>query len=366
MKKTMNKVAALGLVLASVVAIAAPAQAEVKLPNGLAFGSAIFADYTGQTTATGGVTSAAQTTTDDAANGFHVSRAYLYLVDKVDDNITARITLDSQTAPKAAPSVFLKHAYIDYKLNDAATIEGGIGGTPWVSFVEKLWGYRYLGSTANIAGKVFADKNGLLSSADGGVSVLGTVGAINYHVGAYNGEGYGGVANGGGLKIAGRLGYEDASGLGVAAYYDTESKRLGTLNYNPTRMIGLVYYKQPAFTIGGEYLTASDFSGTAAVTGVPTTAWADGNGFSVFANGLVTENIRLFARYDSATPNTRTGYVAGTGAATSNRTNTVVTGGVSLIMAKGQELTLDYSSANDGAVTATTVNTLSVNLMTGF
>ena len=365
-KSIASKATMLGLSIASVVAIAAPAQAEVKLPNGLTFGSAIFADYTGQTTATGGVTSAVQTTADDAANGFHVSRAYLYLVDKVDDNITARITLDSQTAPKAAPSVFLKHAYIDYKLNDNATVEGGIGGTPWVSFVEKLWGYRYLGSTANIAGKVFADKNGLLSSADGGVSVFGTAGAFNYQVGAYNGEGYGGVANGGGLKIAGRVGYEADMGLGVAAYYDTESKRLGTLNYNPTRTAAVVYFKQPMFTIGGEYLMASDFSGTVAVAGVPTTAWADGKGFSVFANGLVTDNIRLFARYDSATPNTRTAYAAGTGAATLNRTNTVVTGGVSLIMAKGQELTLDYSSANDGAATATTVNTLSVNLMTGF
>lgn len=362
MKRTMNKVAALGLALASVVALSAPAQAEVKLPNGLSFGTTIFADYTSVSD-----NAAPVATNFDATNGFHVSRAYFTVTDKVSDEIFAKFVIDTQTAPKGAPTMFIKNAYLDYKLNDVATIEAGLGATPWIGFAEKLWGYRYLGSTTNVAGKVFADKNGLLSSADGGVAVMGATSGFNYQVGAYNGEGYGGVANGGGLKIAGRLGYEMGNGLGLAAYYDTESKRgngAGTavVGFDPTRMIGMVYFKQPAFTVGGEYLTASDFTGTVAPVGA---VYSDANGFSVFAHGLVTENIRLFGRYDSLTPNTRTG-VAGAGATTLNRTNTVWTAGVSFILDKGQEVTLDYSSANNGAPVSVTTNTFAVNLLTGF
>lgn len=356
MKKTMNKVAALGLVLASVVAIAAPAQAEVKLPNGLSFGSTIFADYIGQST------SPANTVADDAANGFHVTRAYFTVVDKVSDEISAKFVIDTQSAPKAAPTVFIKNAFIDYKLNDAATVEAGLGATPWVGFEEKLWGYRQLGATANIAGKVLADKNGLLSSADSGVSVYGAANGFNYQVGAYNGEGYGATTNGGGLKFAGRLGYEMDNGLGLAAYYDSETKRSGTVGFDPTRMIGLVYFKQPTFTVAGEYLTASDFTGTVAPAGA---VYSDANAYSVWAHFLATDSIRLVGRYDSVTPNTRTG-VAGAGVTTLNRTNTVYTVGATYIMAKGQEVGIYYSGANDGAPAATTVSTLSVNLMTGF
>ncbi len=373
MKKSMNKVAALGLALASVVALSAPAHAEVKLPNGLSFGSQIFGSYTNVSVSNpgGAANIGTQNTALDTANDFAITRAYLYLIDKIDDNISARITLDAQTVPAAAPNLFLKHAYMDYKLNDSVTVEAGLGSTPWVGFIEKLWGYRSIADrNNNVAGKVLTDRIGALSSADGGVSVMGTAGGFNYQLGAFNGEGYGTAANGAGLKFAGRLGYDFDGGLGIAAYYDAETKRNGTVGYDPTRTAVTVYFKQPTYTIAGEYLLANDFAGLGAAPG--TAKFADANGFSVFGNVLVTDAVRLFARYDSMTNNTRTGSVA----ANLNVTETVLTAGATYILAKGQEVSIDYSVAtnpingtavlNPATINGSTVNTIAVNLLTGF
>jgi hypothetical protein len=355
MKKTMNKVAALGLVMASVVALAAPAQAEVKLPNGLSFGSQIFGDYTSQSD------NKAVPTNFDASNGFHIGRAYFYATDKIDDNISARVTIDALNNNNAAPTIFIKHAYVDYKLNDAATVEAGLGGTPWVSFVEKLWGYRYIADSNNfVAGKVLSDRTGALSSSDTGVSVSGAVSGFNYMIGAYNGEGYNRAANGGGLKIGGRLGYDFDGGLGIAAYYDTETKRGGVVGSDPTRTAAVVYFKQPAYTIAAEYLMASDYAGTVAPIAPGVSKFADGNAYSVFGNVLVTDAIRLFARYDAVTPVTRVGVL------NANITDTVLTAGATYILGKGQEIGINYSTANDGKAVSTTTNTLAVNLLTGF
>lgn len=318
------------------------AYAEVKLPIGLSFGSTIFADMTSK--------SDNKNTNYDATNGFHITRAYLYMVDQVTDNITAKIVLDTSNAPVAGASTFLKNAYMDYRANDMLTLRSGLAPTPWISFEDDMYGFRY-------AGGVFADKIGAEKSTDGGFSLLGRSSGFNYQIGMYNGEYFNAAPNGAGFAYQGRVGYESESGVGAAFFYHGETKRSGTANYDPSRAIAMLYYKQDTFTLAGEYLSANDFNGTTIPTGAK---FADANGYSVWLSAKPISEIHLLARYDSITDVTRAGVV------NANITATAYTVGAAYVMAKGQEVGLFYNGTNDGLVNGTQANTVSVNLLTGF
>lgn len=319
-----------------------PAYAEVKLPIGLSFGSTIFADMTSK--------SDNKNTNYDTTNGFHITRAYLYMIDQVTDNITAKIVLDTSNAPVAGASTFLKNAYMDYMASDFLTIRSGIADTPWISFEDKMYGFRYSGS-------VFADKVGAEKSADGGFSLIGGSSGFSYHVGMYNGEYFNAAPNGAGLAYQGRLGYEFDNGIGTAVFYHGETKRSGTANYNPTRAIAMLYYRHDTFTLAGEYLIANDFNGTVIPTGAK---FADANGYCVWLAAKPVEQVHLLARYDSMTNVTRRGV------ANANVTATAYTVGAAYVMAKGQEVGLFYNVTDDGLVNGTQANTISINMLTGF
>lgn len=328
--------------MAALLVYSERAYAEVKFPIGLTLGSTIFADMTSK--------SDNKNTNYDTTNGFHITRAYLYMIDQVTDNITARITLDTSNAPVAGASTFLKHAYMDYKVNDMFTIRSGIADTPWMSFEDKLYGFRYSGST-------FSDRVGAEKSADGGFSLLGGSSGFTYQVGMYNGEYFNAAPNGAGFAYQGRIGYEFENGLGAAVFYHGETKRTGTANYDPTRAIAMLYYKQDTFTLAGEYLTANDFNGTV----IPGAAkFADASGYSVWLVSKPIEQLHLLARYDSMTNVTRAGVT------NANVSATAYMLGAAYVMAKGQEVGLFYNATDDGMPSVTQATTISINMLTGF
>ena len=124
---------------------------------------------------------------DEDRNAFEVSRAYFTANMDLEDDWSARLTLETRRNDAAGDSeleVYYKYAYAEYGGFADASITGGQIKTPWVPFDEGLWGYR-------MEGEVFTAREGYLSSADLGISFRRDLfeNYGEYHVAILNGEG---------------------------------------------------------------------------------------------------------------------------------------------------------------------------------
>lgn len=328
MKKQVVSLLTAGMVAASAVAA-----------NAFSIEGTIFGDYTSA------ASSYKIQATLDGLNGFHYTRAYLTLKDKVNDQVSVRLTLDQKDLGAVGANnaaVFVKYAYADIKLADFATLRAGQGHTPWIDFEESLWNHRFVSST-------FSDRNGAQSSSDLGVSVNGKFDQLGYMVGMYNGEGYQKTPNGAGTALGARLDYKIGN-FGIAGFHWTETHRNTTVNYDPTRTIGMLYYKEDMFTIAGQYLSAND--------GLAATTFKNGTGYSVWAHTSFPgmEAVRLMARYDSLKAKD-----------TSTVDTTTAMYGVSYKLARTTQVGIfGESVSNAGAVAGQSDSKFSVNMVTGF
>lgn len=150
------------------------------------------------------------------ANEFVLDRTYLRAEARLDEHWGARITLDSKrTEPVEVTladgtttevaldqrySVFVKHAWLEWRPTGALTVRGGVVDTPLVSFVGSQRNLRWIHKT-------FVDDVDLASSADVGVNVGGKHGdgLVSWAAGVYNGETYKSPETGSGKSVQGRF-----------------------------------------------------------------------------------------------------------------------------------------------------------------
>lgn len=118
-------------------------------------------------------------------SAFSVSRIYVNAEAKFSDKLKGKVVLEGKTDEATKNLVFLKNAFGEYSFCDHAGMTFGVIGTPWIGFEEGIWGRRFVQ-------KVQLDQEGLLSSADGGVGLIGKLpkGYGSYHMVYVNGEGY--------------------------------------------------------------------------------------------------------------------------------------------------------------------------------
>ena len=130
---------------------------------------------------------------DDNANAFEMSRLYINFKADLGDGWHARATPDISKR-EAPPDDFLqarlKYAYVqkdDVFAGSRLTL--GLGSTPWVGYVDKLFGQRFI--TKSLTDRKFGAAT-VLNSADLGAMLDGKLddGSIAYAIGIYNGEGY--------------------------------------------------------------------------------------------------------------------------------------------------------------------------------
>lgn len=111
-------------------------------------------------------------TTTKYDNAFTVSRFYFGLTGDITNHIGFRFTpeINAKAASGAQDDdfdVFLKYGYVTFKNFDWApglSFEVGQFMTPWIGYVENIWGYR-------LAERVMTDYEGYESSADLGVGL---------------------------------------------------------------------------------------------------------------------------------------------------------------------------------------------------
>ena len=221
------------------------------------------------------------------ANAFDVTRMYLTYVAELASNVKMRYTTDLARSvtpeAKGAEFLFAKYAWLEITkiIPGGARLRFGLIETPWIGFEDGIWGYRVQGSN-------FADRLGVISSADFGVSLDGKILGDNL-------EYFGVVVNGAGyksaetdkskraeLRLTGRpVKNVSVSGFVSKDYWSNDPSK------PRDRTIGQVAYKDGNYTLAGDYLVATG----------STAAGKNGAGYSIFGTAKLDTIFNALSGY---------------------------------------------------------------------
>lgn len=123
------------------------------------------------------------------ANAFDFDRIYFIFRSQITDRVSLRFTMEAGEKRDGAGyfDVATKHFFIEVAKFPFASsrLAAGLADLPWVPYEEGIWGYRF-------QGKVFADREGYLTSTDLGfgwkVELPKKTG--DFHLSVVNGEGW--------------------------------------------------------------------------------------------------------------------------------------------------------------------------------
>ena len=165
-----------GPALAQTVENAPPAPAPLNFPV-VTFGVMSFLGYTAELHESNGY------------NAFDVTRGYFHVQARLSDRVRVRFTPDVRPTTDASLdrnlALRLEYAALDVQATDGVAIMFGLHETPWLTFEESVNRYRVLGP-------MFAERLELIPGAtDLGASIIARGARTEFHLGVYNGEGYG-------------------------------------------------------------------------------------------------------------------------------------------------------------------------------
>ena len=232
---------------------------------------------------------------DKSGIGLDVKRFYLGVDHKFNDIWSANLTTDFNYASSdGQTSVFVKKAYVQGKFDQAAVFRIGSSDMPWIPFVEKYYGFRYVENT-------ITDRLKYGNSADWGLHLGGDIGAsksLNYAVSVVNGNGYKNPGRSKGVDFEGRVGFVPFENMvvGIGGYSGHRGQETENIDAVHTAERGdfMVAYASKDFRLGAEYFTAKNWNNVLS----PLADKADG--YSVWGSVAVADDVNLFARYDSS------------------------------------------------------------------
>jgi len=264
-------------------------------------GGLLFADYT--YTSDLEARDADQNTYHPSA--FNVSRAYLNLTGNITHRISYRITPESTRETGSGSSVNgsyvyrLKFAYGQFNLDDWLTkgswIRAGLGDTPFITYEEGIYRYRF-------QGPIFVDREAYLFASDAGASFHYNF-AKNYgdvHTGVYNGEGWARSETNDQKALMVRVSVRPlpesaiAKGLRVTGFYDADHY---VKNGKRTRAIAQVTFEHARANAGLDVMSAQDRRSVLQPQ-------VDARGYSAWVTPKLGNGWELLFRYDHLKPNT--------------------------------------------------------------
>jgi len=278
----------------------APDTPQIKL------GAEVFYDYT------------ARTSPDDkdadgntiTPNAFDVKRAYLNVFGTISKVVAFRITPDivRDTTPgstlNGSLTFRIKYAYGQFNLDQwtgnwkDTFVRVGVQQTPFISFEESIYRYRFQGAT-------FVEREEATASADAGASFHTSLpnGYGEIHGGVYNGEGFQRAEVNGQKAFAVRGTLRPFAGAGHAArgllvtgFYDADHYQK---NAPRTRLVANLAFEQTHFNFGFDYLRMTDQPSAFSSS-------IEGHGWSVFLTPFLREKgrgLEGLLRFDRYTPN---------------------------------------------------------------
>lgn len=312
------------------------------IPLALAAFLAVGADLAAQTTVDGvifasyryGLTKDSSYAPDAAQNNFDIDRAYVNVRSKLDGGIKSRITIDvdGRRAASNQLSFRLKYAYATWTPEGSAlTWKLGMQPTPFLTWEDDLWGYRFQGSSP-------LDRTKYSSTSDFGAAVEGGwyENGLNIDLGLFNGETYSGAPGDNNKDFAGRasvrlLKTDDMSELGGLRL--TGFAQVGKANGGADRIrtLGLLSYRSKTTTLGFEYATMQDSTLASSET--------KGQLVSLFGTYLIPQTpFGLIGRLEMWDPNTD---LTPTSASLAASQQTRVVAGTSYRLSKNVRVLLD-------------------------
>lgn len=261
--------------------------------------------------------------------GFDVKRAYLIVNHTFDDIWSANLTTDAQfinTATNTGLSnsttassggvteIFIKLLYLQAKFNDAFVVHAGSYASPWVDYVQGLYGYRFVEKTT-------LDRLGFANTADWGLNATGTAGdngLFSYSASVVDGGGYKNPTRTKDVDVEARVAVKPVSWLSIGA--GVYNGHLGQVNQTnadyasntATRWDGAVGVIWQGLRVGAEYFDAKNYKTASATTGVVSgpagvvvassatgaVVSDEADGVSAWASYAFTKQWAVFARYD--------------------------------------------------------------------
>ncbi|OGC11126.1 hypothetical protein A3K48_01150 [candidate division WOR-1 bacterium RIFOXYA12_FULL_52_29] len=219
-------------------------------------------------------------------NQFDVSRAYLDFKKKLVDDASARVTLDVRRLDTSSTGTdpnkktqnlfdYLKYAYVEKPVTVPAALQPvpftltakiGLQHTAWIDWADKLLNARFIAKT-------LLDNEGVMSSSDFGLGVLGKVSVsgfpeVEYHATLLNGAGYSKPESDArkdlGLRLNSNVYSNDTLGsvivglFGNAAGIKTDASMDSHTKKQAVALLGL---KNSIYSVGLEYLYGTNISG---------------------------------------------------------------------------------------------------------
>lgn len=257
-----------------------------KLVNDNKIGGRMFFDLTNIDKTSNGKDTAASGT------GLDVKRFYLTVDHKFNDIWSANLTTDFQYSSAIGNTeLFVKKAYVQGSFDPAFNLRVGAADMPWIPYVEKFYGMRYVENT-------LTDRLKYGNSSDWGLHGFGNLGNnFNYAVSVVSGAGYKNPTRSKGMDVEGRVAYTPNENFVVAV--GGYSGKLGketdiqSAENTYTRANAMVAYASSDFRVGGEYFQAKNLNNVMTVATDKTSGW------SVWGSVRVTDGgINVFGRYD--------------------------------------------------------------------
>jgi hypothetical protein len=202
---------------------------------------------------------AAELHEENGYNAFDVTRGYFNVQARLSDRVRARFTPDVRPTTDASLNnnlaLRLEYAYLEADVRDGASFVFGMHETPWLTFEESTNRYR-------VQGPMFAEREGLIPGpSDVGASFWARGERAEFHVGVYNGEGYGRAEADKYKSVQGRAtvrAYADDSettSVHLSGFYS-----YGWYARDRPRNVAIVMgsFEQPHAAVTAQYLSATD------------------------------------------------------------------------------------------------------------
>ncbi|MEO5809249.1 MAG: hypothetical protein ABIR51_04135 [Sphingomicrobium sp.] len=232
-----------------------------------------------------------------------LKRFYLSVDHSFDKTFSANLTTDFRYGANGTTKdvlLYVKKAYLQAKLSDAAIFRVGAADLPWVPFVEDIYGFRYVEN-------VLIDRTKYGTSSDWGVHFSGTAlgGKLGYAASAINGAGFRTLSRSSNtIDLEGRVSFKPIPEvvLAVGGYTGKLGKQsdIAPALHRATRADALIAYVGKRVRFGAEYFRATNWGN---VTSVATDRT---DGYSAFGSFAVNDKVSLFGRYDWVNPNRTT------------------------------------------------------------
>lgn len=236
-------------------------------------------------------------------NSFDITRSYINIEGKM-DRWSFKITPDIYTTADGL-AMRLKYAFLDFENPyPDSTLRFGLAPTPYVGYVENIYGYRY-------EGPIFVDREGYVATTDYGIYLFGKGGpTLSYYFGYANGESFS-------KREENR--YKDVEGRVSITPFDKSDNLLkglsltlfgsyGKYSENETRQrwVGTIGFDHSPMHFSTEYLWAKDPGSTRtkrepSIPDLPD-YYAYGYGYSIWGRIDLPRRFGILLRMDSLDP----------------------------------------------------------------